>query len=121
MKTKEEKFKGLMLPGIPMFVFNVLLLFAAIYLVVLAGTGVSERFTAIIAIAGVLLIFASGLFFAGFMQIEPNEARVLIFFGKYVGTVKENGLFWVNPLFAKKKLTLRARNFDAEQIGRAHV
>ena len=116
MKTKEEKFKGLMLSGIPMFVFNVLLLFAAIYLVVLAGTGVSERFTAIIAIAGVLLIFTSGLFFAGFMQIEPNEARVLIFFGKYVGTVKENGLFWVNPLFAKKKLTLRARNFDAEPI-----
>ena len=116
MKTKEEKFKGLKLPGIPMFVFNVLLFFAAIYLFILAGTEVSEGFIILTVIGGVLLIFTAGLFFAGFMQIEPNEARVLTFFGKYVGTVKENGLFWVNPLFAKKRLTLRARNFDAEPI-----
>ena len=50
------------------------------------------------------------------MQIEPNEARVMIFFGKYEGTVKENGFFWVNPFYTKKKLTLRARNLDAEPI-----
>jgi len=54
--------------------------------------------------------------FAGYMQIEPNEARVLVFFGKYRGTVKDDGFFWVNPFFAKKKLTLRARNLDAEPI-----
>ena len=116
MKTKEEKFKGLMLPGIPMFVFNLLVLFASIYLIVWAGSGNAGDFTVLSVITGILLIFTAGLFFAGLMQIEPNEARVLIFFGKYVGTVKENGLFWVNPLFAKKKLTLRARNFDAEPI-----
>jgi regulator of protease activity HflC (stomatin/prohibitin superfamily) len=50
------------------------------------------------------------------MQIEPNEARVMIFFGKYEGTVKENGFFWVNPFYTKKRLTLRARNLDAEPI-----
>lgn len=50
------------------------------------------------------------------MQIEPNEARVMVFFGEYRGTVKDNGFFWVNPFYAKKKLTLRARNLDAEPI-----
>jgi regulator of protease activity HflC (stomatin/prohibitin superfamily) len=50
------------------------------------------------------------------MKIEPNEARVMLFFGKYEGTVKENGFYWVNPFYNKKKLTLRARNLDAEPI-----
>lgn len=50
------------------------------------------------------------------MQIEPNDARVMLFFGKYEGTVKENGFFWVNPFYSKKRLTLRARNLDAEPI-----
>jgi regulator of protease activity HflC (stomatin/prohibitin superfamily) len=54
--------------------------------------------------------------FGGYMQIEPNEARVMVFFGKYKGTMKGNGFFWVNPFYAKKKLTLRARNLDAEPI-----
>jgi hypothetical protein len=40
----------------------------------------------------------------------------MIFFGKYEGTVKENGFFWVNPFYTKKRLTLRARNLDAEPI-----
>jgi regulator of protease activity HflC (stomatin/prohibitin superfamily) len=50
------------------------------------------------------------------MQIEPNEARVMVFFGKYRGTVKADGFFWVNPFYTKKKLTLRARNLDVEPI-----
>lgn len=50
------------------------------------------------------------------MQIEPNEARVMVFFGEYEGKVKENGFFWVNPFYTKKRLTLRARNLDAEPI-----
>jgi len=58
----------------------------------------------------------NSIFWIGFMMIEPNEARVLVFFGKYKGTVKENGYFWVNPFYVKKKMTLRARNLDAEPI-----
>ena len=50
------------------------------------------------------------------MQIELNGARVMIFFGKYKGTVKDNGYFWVNPFYTKNKLTLRARNLDATPI-----
>lgn len=53
---------------------------------------------------------------AGYMQLEPNEARAMVFFGKYKGTFKETGFFWVNPFLDKKKLSLRARNLDVEPI-----
>jgi len=54
--------------------------------------------------------------FAGLITINPNESAVLVLFGKYMGTIKQNGFFWVNPLFAKKKISLRARNFDSDPI-----
>lgn len=52
----------------------------------------------------------------GFMVIYPNQSRVLTFFGKYVGTVKQNGLLWVNPFYSSYKISLRARNFDSERL-----
>ncbi len=52
----------------------------------------------------------------GFMTIQPNIARVLIFFGKYRGTVTDNGFFWVNPFYSTRKLSLRARNMDVAPI-----
>lgn len=50
------------------------------------------------------------------MMLEPNEARVMVFFGKYKGTFKETGYFWVNPFMSTKKLSLRARNLDIDPI-----
>ena len=52
----------------------------------------------------------------GFFVVQPNQSRVLIFFGDYRGTAKENGFFWVNPFFTKKKISLRAHNFDSERV-----
>jgi regulator of protease activity HflC (stomatin/prohibitin superfamily) len=52
----------------------------------------------------------------GFVLINPNASRVLLLFGKYMGTIRSNGLFWVNPLYVKKKISLRARNFDSERL-----
>ncbi len=52
----------------------------------------------------------------GLMVVNPNESSVLVLFGKYVGTVKKNGFFWVNPFFARKKISLRARNLNSEPI-----
>lgn len=70
-------------------------------------------------VIGPLLIFAglllgTGCFISlfGFMAIQPNEARVLLLFGNYIGTVKESGFFWVNPFYSKKKISLRIRNFE---------
>jgi regulator of protease activity HflC (stomatin/prohibitin superfamily) len=52
----------------------------------------------------------------GYMQLEPNEARVMVFFGKYSGTFTQTGFHWVNPFYAKKKLSMRARNLDVAPI-----
>jgi regulator of protease activity HflC (stomatin/prohibitin superfamily) len=117
MKTKEEKFKGLMLPGIPMLLGNMLLLGATVYLMIcIVNSDLSNAMKGIFIALDIILFILSCIFWIGFMMIEPNEARVMIFFGKYRGTVKQNGFFWVNPFYVKEKLTLRARNLDAESI-----
>lgn len=56
------------------------------------------------------------LMVSGFFIIAPNSSRVLTLFGKYVGTVKDNGFFWANPFYAKKAISLRARNFESERV-----
>lgn len=56
------------------------------------------------------------ILWAGFTMTEPNEALCMIFFGKYKGTFRQTGYFWVNPFLTKKKLSLRARNLNVEPI-----
>lgn len=73
------------------------------------GTGI------LIVIAIVLLILWT-IHFIGFKLLQPNQAGIFTFFGKYVGTVKENGFFWFNPFFVCKKLYLRISNMDVEPI-----
>ncbi len=65
---------------------------------------------------GAFMIFAALIMCAGFVLVNPNSSRVLLLFGKYVGTIKENGLFWVNPLYTKRRISLRASNFDSERL-----
>ena len=64
-------------------------------------------------IAGILIAL---FILPGLILVNPNESRVLLLFGDYKGTVKQNGLFWVNPFYTKKKISLRARNFDSERL-----
>ena len=118
METQEKKFSGIKLPGIPMIILNLLLLIAIVLLFVWAVSSqtLSSGAITFYAILSTVLFIINTIFWGGFMQIEPNEARVMVFFGEYRGTVKDNGFFWVNPFYAKKKLTLRARNLDAEPI-----
>jgi regulator of protease activity HflC (stomatin/prohibitin superfamily) len=59
----------------------------------------------LVGVAGFL-----GLF--GFLAVQPNDARVLLLFGEYVGTVSQSGFYWVNPFYSKKKISLRVRNFE---------
>ncbi|KGL62881.1 SPFH domain-containing protein [Polaribacter sp. Hel1_85] len=54
--------------------------------------------------------------FFGFILVNPNTSKVILLFGKYVGTIKDNGLYWANPLFRKKTISLRASNFDSERL-----
>lgn len=65
---------------------------------------------------GVVLMLASFFILKGLMIINPNHSRVLNFFGKYVGSVKENGLFFVNPLYSSLKVSLRADNLQGQNL-----
>jgi regulator of protease activity HflC (stomatin/prohibitin superfamily) len=61
------------------------------------------------------LVFGAFLFL-GFFIVNPNDAKALLLFGKYGGTVKQAGFHWANPLFVKKRLSLRVRNFESSKI-----
>ncbi len=65
---------------------------------------------------GVILLITAILIFTGLFTVEPNEAVVLILFGKYIGTEKTQGFRWANPFYTKKKISLRVRNFDSEKL-----
>ena len=68
-------------------------------------------------VGGAIALFIGGLvLLSGCLVIGPNEARVLTFFGRYTGSVKEAGLRWVNPFTAKREVSLRVRNFESAKI-----
>ncbi|WP_053991781.1 SPFH domain-containing protein [Mangrovimonas sp. TPBH4] len=64
----------------------------------------------------VLTIICAILIALGFIMVQPNNSRVLLLFGEYKGSVKKNGFYWVNPFYTKKKISLRASNFDSERL-----
>ena len=109
METKEMKFNGFKLNG---FLALFLFLFVLLGVIVWCFTTGETPFF----IAGGVLVVLWIILNCGYMQLEPNEARAMVFFGKYKGTFKETGFFWVNPFMDKKKLSLRARNLDVEPI-----
>jgi regulator of protease activity HflC (stomatin/prohibitin superfamily) len=67
-------------------------------------------------IAGITSIVVLSFLSTGFLVVNPNESSVLILFGAYKGTLKNNGFYWLNPFFVKKKISLRARNFNSELL-----
>ncbi|MGB3235424.1 MAG: SPFH domain-containing protein [Ferruginibacter sp.] len=66
--------------------------------------------------SGFIVFFTALFIIKGLMIINPNHSRVLNFFGKYVGTVKNNGLFFVNPFYATIKVSLRAQNLQGQSL-----
>lgn len=63
-----------------------------------------------------IAIFLAIIVLPGFFLVNPNTSKVILLFGKYIGTVKENGFYWGNPLYLKKGISLRASNFDSERV-----
>jgi regulator of protease activity HflC (stomatin/prohibitin superfamily) len=88
---------------------SLLLLGGAIYLFTLSKSSP-------IIMAGIFLSVISLFIMKGLMIIQPNHSRVLMFFGKYVGTVKENGMFFVNPLYGTSKISLRFQNLQGQTL-----
>jgi regulator of protease activity HflC (stomatin/prohibitin superfamily) len=111
MDTNEFSFKGFKANGFLMLFANFMLILACVALLVFF----SQLSVWIIVIA-VLGLIKSFFIWAGFFELEPNEARLMVFFGKYKGTFRETGFYWVNPFITKKKLSMRSRNLDVKPI-----
>ena len=111
METKEFEFKGFAMNGfIALFVEFALLALAVVFLVLFDGEhGIFPLFS-------VICIVLAIIFPIGFRKLEPNEAMVMIFFGKYRGTFTKTGFHWVNPFMTSKKVSLRARNLNPDNI-----
>jgi regulator of protease activity HflC (stomatin/prohibitin superfamily) len=77
------------------------------------GTGQAEPMR---VAASMFVIFASFVCVGGSFVVEPGEARVLVLFGTYKGTVKSPGWYWANPFFSKRKISLRVRNFETQKL-----
>ena len=119
MENQEFKFQGVVLNGFVMLFVNLLVLVLAIFGVVESIIMINDGMGA----AGGWLLGGSALLFVvniimwcGHLQLEPNEARVSTWFGKYSGTFTDTGFFWINPFYGTKKVSLRARNLDAQPI-----
>lgn len=107
MKNTIER-QGWRASGFPFLILYIALIAAAVYLFIDGTTGN--------IIAGVACIFVSLFLPSGFFVVQPNEARTLVFFGHYVGSVRDDGFHWTNPFTMKKRVSLRVRNFNSERL-----
>ena len=112
METKEKTYNGMVINGFSAILFNLVMLPALAFL----NFYLLEEVVWLAVPILLVLILAFVLMLPGYFSQEPNEARVMVFFGKYEGTFKRTGFYWVNPFMNKKKLSLRARNLDVEPI-----
>ena len=114
METKERDYKGFVMNGFLALLINLLMIPAVVLLIKASVEG------DIPVVLGGVTAALLGIFWLihliGFTTQEPNEARVMVFFGKYEGTCFRTGFFWVNPFLDKKKVSLRARNLNPEPI-----
>ena len=111
---KNFTYSGWKLNGFVALLINLVLWGALVYLcyaLSVEAVGVGLGVTAII-----ILAIVATLMIPGFMMLEPNESRVLLFFGNYRGTFYENGFWWINPFMSAKKLSMRARNLNVDPI-----
>ena len=108
--NKEYPFKGIAVNG-----FIALLLLIALFGLVIWMFIQSEG-TSVMGLCGGILMVILCICCNGFVLLEPNEAKVMVFFGKYRGTYTKTGFHWVNPLLNKKGVSLRSRNLNPEPI-----
>lgn len=112
MKTNETTYTGMLMNGFLALLVNLVVLPVLAFLTIYYMMDV-VWFSIPVMIILSLVFF---IMLAGYFSNEPNEARVMVFFGKYKGTFKDTGFYWVNPFMDKKKLSMRARNLDVEPI-----
>lgn len=113
IKKHEYEYKGLCINGFMMIFFTFILIPAIIACAIVLG-GEERPGISIGVSVPMFILFILGC--VGYFTQEPNMARVMIFFGKYKGTCKKVGYFWVNPFLSRQKLSLRIRNMDIDPI-----
>ncbi len=89
---------------------------AALFVVGVAANASTGSPNLLLMLLGALLVALGVFILAGLYTIQPNQAAVLSLFGKYVGTVKDNGLRWNNPFYAKRRVSQRVRNFESGKL-----
>ena len=114
MENKNYTYSGWKLNGFVALCLNLVLLAAAVLgIVALAKSG---DMVAVYVAAMIVSLIAAVLMLCGYIMLEPNESRVLLFFGKYRGTFYDTGFWWINPFMSAKKLSMRARNLNVDPI-----
>ena len=116
MENKEFAFQGKTINGILMLVINLLVFLTGIGMFVLTCLSEETWQACVCGISSAVLLILSIICICGFILVEPGQARVLLFFGKYRGMFTQPGYYWLNPFISQKKLSLRVRNLDAEPI-----
>ena len=120
METKEFNFKGTTLNGFLMLFVVILLPIISVWCIyksiLLFDMPNHDWLASGLVVLAIVLAILEILFLCGFLMLEPNTARVTTWFGKYSGTFTRTGFYWINPFYSTKKVSLRARNLDAEPI-----
>ena len=119
MENKEYSFKGTVMNGFLMLFVNIAILIlslAGIVYSIIQLDGSNGAEGGWLLCGSILLLIVNIVMWFGLMMLEPNEAKVTTWFGKYSGTFAETGFYWICPFYGSKKVSLRARNLDAEPI-----
>jgi len=113
----EFEFRGGSMNGFLMCAIDIVLYGTMVYSFIKGGIAAdADKPCTFWFITAVLLLIAAIICSCGFSMLEPNEAKVMTFFGKYVGTFRKNGFYWLNPFMTVKNVSLRARNLNADPI-----
>ncbi len=118
MENKNFVYKGWRASGFLMLAVDLLLLAGSVAGIVFGAMRLDAALPGggWLLAAGIVGVLLSLLLMGGFMLLEPNEARVMVFFGNYRGTFYETGYWWVNPFMSAKPISMRARNLNVDPI-----
>ena len=116
MENKNFEYRGWKANGFVALFVILAIIAGSIWLIVKGAIIDTVPLAPIMVVGGVLILTLTLIACKGFMLLEPNEARVLTFFGKYCGSFYNTGFWWVNFLMSAKNISLRARNLNAEPI-----
>lgn len=103
------------LPGIPMLILGLLLPLAAVGLMVLAAN-TRDAVQVAAGISALLVFPLTILVLRGLILVNPNQSKVVVLFGRYIGSERRAGYWWVNPFAARQKISLRVHNFNSETL-----